>query len=630
MIIVVGPRPLVVLDGNGCTSGQGQTSVDSMPAQLAAALPNWDVTNLGVSGRTTAAMVTAFAGQVPALYQANHLRNVVVCWELDEHVAGGASAVDAAAKVAEYAGLARAAGFLVLVGTGVRTASEDANAIVRAGWAAYADGLCDFALRAELVDTGDDRFFQADGKNLTTRGATAAAAVVSNALMALGGGLGMTVVNGAALSLSALCLDLRADKEATASAWGDQSSESNDASQPTGAAWPTITTVDGLPAVLFGGVGDYMLAPVDVATGAKTIAISFKLTALPGASTKQTLLRFKNAAGKHCEILLCNHAGFRSISFLCDYTTAGATLVGFDFSLDLYAHTLVISYSALLSAFEDPSTYSAWLDGNRMTPILSGAVSVDATALGSVGGRAKASGSDGNHFDGAVARVLAREAASTDADINAIHDHLARGFAATPAWSPQVVCDGNSLTFGHGTETLASPYTVHNSFPEQLAVLLGGRDKWNVVNLGVSGQRTSNMLADLDSQVAPTFNARRPKNIIIAAEIGNAIFLGGSTALAAVQEFASFVSRARSAGHRVVTWTIPKRSDIVGANETARQAANVMLLAGASGADRVFDAAAMAEFQDTADTDNYTDGIHWTTSAAGAFAAGILSDVEAL
>ncbi|HEX8912070.1 MAG TPA: SGNH/GDSL hydrolase family protein, partial [Humisphaera sp.] len=116
----------------------------------------------------------------------------------------------------------------------------------------------------------------------------------------------------------------------------------------------------------------------------------------------------------------------------------------------------------------------------------------------------------------------------------------------------RVVCDGNSWVAGHGAVGTAADW------PTELASLLG--PAWDVVNLGVGGQTTADVAADLDAQVTPLVDPALAANVYVAVEGRNHIVnagAGGPTAYAALRDL---YAAARDRGFATVAVTVPHTS----------------------------------------------------------------------
>jgi lysophospholipase L1-like esterase len=109
-----------------------------------------------------------------------------------------------------------------------------------------------------------------------------------------------------------------------------------------------------------------------------------------------------------------------------------------------------------------------------------------------------------------------------------------------------IVADGNSYVVG---------YPSYTSFPTLIGTSLG----LTVVNFGVSGQTTPQMITDEGSQVLPTYDATKT-NILLVCEGGNDIYFNGS-ATNAVANMKTYCNAARAAGFKVILTTVIHRNE---------------------------------------------------------------------
>ena len=418
---------------------------------------------------------------------------------------------------------------------------------------------------------------------------------------------------------------LSARRQVSVSTWEDQIG-ANDAVQATAGNQPASATYAGASCLDFDGTDNYMLQPVAMADGAKWIAIAYKADALPSA-TFGSIVRLLGASGKYCEILLMDLGGYKDLSFMFDFAGAGAAACGIDPPLDLAPHVLVIQYAG--GTVSNPDQYKLWIDANWRAPRASAFFNAEANAIGAIGARATSLGAVANPASIKVFDFACGVGTLTRAQVDRITSEMLGGTGRKVRLAPQVVCDGNSLTRGQGA-TLLDTNGWPNGYPEQLAALLGGADEWNVVNLGVNGQTTVDMITDFDSEVAPLYNPLRPRNILIAWEMGNHI-LGGASADTALEKYIDYCQRARRAGFEVIACDVPKRADLSGGTETIRQLVNASLDSSWSAfADAKMTLSDKAEFSNTADATYYTDGTHHTSAGHAVTAAEAHTQIKAL
>lgn len=423
-------------------------------------------------------------------------------------------------------------------------------------------------------------------------------------------------------SLSGLQLQLKANASASNSSWSDFSGLGNNATQATAAQQPiySATAYNNKPGLTFDGVNDNMFEALDL-SGSKTIGVSFKLTATPGASTLYSLIRLKNGSTR-TELMVINFSGYKKISFMCDFATSGAASRGIDPVLDTNPHTLIVTWDGISVTSSD--SYKVYLDGNPWLVLSSSTINASASSVGSIGGRATNTGFEIYPSKVIYFRTFVYSGVKTPVEIINLHQWLARGFSDTITWTPQVICDGNSLTFGFGTSSTS------NSYPQQLQTLLGGAVVWAVYNFGVNGQTTTQMISDFSTQIAPLYNIYRQKNILVVFEAGNEI-LANLSSTTVLTNLTNYVSLGKAAGFKVIALTVPKRADLTGGKETTRQTVNTSIVSNTIGADYIYDAAAESAFSNTSNTTYYNvDGVHYTDTGYGVIAAGVNTGINYL
>ena len=150
-----------------------------------------------------------------------------------------------------------------------------------------------------------------------------------------------------------------------------------------------------------------------------------------------------------------------------------------------------------------------------------------------------------------------------------------------------LVADGNSYVHGDNAQ-MAGAYTP---FPELIAQSEPFQVRnTTVLNFGVGGQTTPQMLTDQTSQVLSKYNANKP-SILLVVEGGNDIYYN-SNVQQAVTNMINYCANARAVGFRVLTSTLIKRDQASG-TDTALQynnklaAYNTLLLSSASSFDGI-------------------------------------------
>jgi lysophospholipase L1-like esterase len=200
-------RPFIMFDGNSMTSNGPPFAFDpaaAYPTKVAASLGSaWQVVNESGSGQTTPQMTAAAPTSIDYLTGHVTRRNVLVAWEMGNHIElGGANAADAYAAMVTYCTGRTAADYDVIVmsetprNNGFNATILAANALLRADFTVataqanvflpnpgvtYARLFIDLAVDTRL-DDATDATYNADGTHLTDAGYTVVADYVVAAL----------------------------------------------------------------------------------------------------------------------------------------------------------------------------------------------------------------------------------------------------------------------------------------------------------------------------------------------------------------------------------------------------------------------------------------------------------------
>ena len=128
--------------------------------------------------------------------------------------------------------------------------------------------------------------------------------------------------------------------------------------------------------------------------------------------------------------------------------------------------------------------------------------------------------------------------------------------------SYSVTCDGNSITYGNQASN-----RLVTAYPPVLATLpiLNGAP---VINIGVSGQNTAQMLSDRSDVNASWASGKT--NVLIAMEGTNSIGTGGRTGVQAAQDMLTYATtvKAANAWTVVLVGTIPRYGVVSGLEYT--------------------------------------------------------------
>lgn len=186
--------------GNSITWGVGAGAQNSYPTQLQALLgTGYQVCNWGIPSQTTTQMITGCPGQELSLArQGLASADIAVMLEVGNDVIlpPFVNSTTGYANVVANCGQLRAAGFKVVVctcfarlGTGSSGATTTTitaiNTLIRTNWATFADAIADLAANANLSDSTNTTYFQADNVHLTTAGYGVVAGLVQTALSGL-------------------------------------------------------------------------------------------------------------------------------------------------------------------------------------------------------------------------------------------------------------------------------------------------------------------------------------------------------------------------------------------------------------------------------------------------------------
>lgn len=184
------------------------------------------------------------------------------------------------------------------------------------------------------------------------------------------------------------------------SAWNDQSGLGNNFTQTTGADQPTVGSINGRTAIA-SVPSECLTGPATFPNGAKTIALVFKLAALPGAGAFFSGFTLKSSTPLFSEFLFSNLGGaYQPYSWIEDTAPLAASAgVGIANALDTNAH-------ALLFTFDGVATFTASLDNAAQAVVASGTINRVATDVSSLFARAAAANGAGTQtMSGAIGEI---------------------------------------------------------------------------------------------------------------------------------------------------------------------------------------------------------------------------------
>ena len=186
-------RKLVVWEGDSRTAGTGATNVAyNYPSRAARKLNgNWKCANAGDSGQPLATMLTEIDSELDQ--PGSYAGKVCVLWG---GVNDNGDPATMHASISSWCSLARAKGYKVVVCTEIdcqeashtdwhTTNYQALNALIRANYAGYADGLADLGANANLQDATNLTYFLADKTHLTDAGYEIVAGIVAAAINGL-------------------------------------------------------------------------------------------------------------------------------------------------------------------------------------------------------------------------------------------------------------------------------------------------------------------------------------------------------------------------------------------------------------------------------------------------------------
>lgn len=202
-------------------------------------------------------------------------------------------------------------------------------------------------------------------------------------------------------------------------------------------------------------------------------------------------------------------------------------------------------------------------------------------------------------------------------DVGGVGSEAGIGAAVvSPPITAQLICDGDSLTFGW-------PEPANYTYPVQAALNPG----WRGVNVGANGKSSAAMLANAPTTVDPLFDPALARNVVVAW-IGTNDLLT-SVPLATIQSnIVAYVNGRRAVGFQVVLCTLTPTlyATRPATYDAQRVALNGWIISGASGANVVCDSGNSPILNDPLDTYRYsTDKIHLTKYGYHAVAQDVVN-----
>lgn len=116
-----------------------------------------------------------------------------------------------------------------------------------------------------------------------------------------------------------------------------------------------------------------------------------------------------------------------------------------------------------------------------------------------------------------------------------------------------IVCDGNSLTYGQGV-------VRESSYPAQLQTLFNKDSAAGVTaivhNIGINGQTTPEMLFAMRQRLKETFDSKSDRNVLVVWEIRNHLVRHCTDRLSALDAYITYCYRAAEMGFEVYSVTL--------------------------------------------------------------------------
>ena len=164
-------------------------------------------------------------------------------------------------------------------------------------------------------------------------------------------------------------------------------------------------------------------------------------------------------------------------------------------------------------------------------------------------------GAHSYYFVGEISEIVVFNRCLTNAE----HANMLAYFAR-PSLRYNVICDGDSQTFGYQSAT-SSGSPIQNSYPYQMARMFG--DTAKITNIGVSGETVATMTTNASGSVDPYCDAAGFPNRNIVCLMGgtNDISVSGDTGTQAYNAVVAYCQARHAAGWRVICNTILSRGD---------------------------------------------------------------------
>ena len=227
----------------------------------------------------------------------------------------------------------------------------------------------------------------------------------------------------------------------------------------------------------------------------------------------------------------------------------------------------------------------------------------------------------GLYFDGRIGPVAFWKRVLTPLERDALYNESDGvdypEFAIETNGTRLIVFDGNSQTTGY-------EQTGIETWPTQCVALLDG---YTEVNVAVTSQDTNGMAADADSEIDTQFSQQNERNILVAFEGVNDIYLNSASAETAYANLVSYYQGRQSAGWTVISGTLLYDSRIA---DATIDATNALIRANyATFSSRLADINADSRLAVGA-IGRHSDGIHLSIAGNGVIAEIVAAEILAL
>lgn len=377
----------------------------------------------------------------------------------------------------------------------------------------------------------------------------------------------------------------QADNSAVTS-WTDSSGNGWTVTQATGAAQPTLQTAElnGKPVVRFDG-SDFLNVGNSFTLSSQSVTI-FVVKKPVSAAAQKVFVSAGLTSSASTAIL--SYQQFQSTSTLSTHNALIQPSSPFG-----HQNFARWSYNVLRT-----SAGGTRFRVNGHESVLLPAPSLGVTEGLNIGAHYDSTVTPAVMFDGDIRAVIIYNTVLSDAGVALVENYLARENGVAPRL---VVMDGDSMTRGSGASS-----DLSDNYPSQLAGLLS--TGYDLVNVGVGGQTTADMIADAATEVDPLLTWQpRSAGLVVFWNTNDLHF---SASVADTQaRIQSYCTSRRAAGWKCIVGTILPRSSVgtPGTYEANRLIVNQWIRDNWSTfADGFFDPAADSRIGDAGDELNAT------------------------